>query len=152
MTAPAQELPGEPVNEYIEGPAFPPVVRLLATVFMAALFLWGVKASDEVLATSWDMSSAAVLIAALTLVVLCYAWILRSRTGISGTLIRQTWLWKKEVALADVVHIKFLYVPYLDWLISPRIIVRARGRGFVVFHAADPRVLAAFARLSLGER
>lgn len=144
-------LPGtQPVKAAVEGPAFPFMVKLLATALMAALVIWGLRVADEVFAASWTMGTATILILALGLVGLCYYWILRSRTGIDETHIRQSWMWNKEVALVDVAHIKFIYVPYMAWLIAPRMVVRARGRGLLVFHAADPHVLQAFARMSLG--
>ncbi|MES2975079.1 MAG: hypothetical protein V4757_15805 [Pseudomonadota bacterium] len=139
-----------PVVAAVEGPAFPLLVKLLASVMMAALLVWGLRVADEVLATSWSPGAAAVLLVAIGLVVLCYYWILRSRTTIDATHIRQTWMWNKEVALSDVAHIKFIAVPYMSWLIAPRMVIRARGRGVLVFHTADPEVLRAFARLTLG--
>ena len=134
----------------VEGAAFPLLVKVLASALMAALVVRGARVANEVAATAWSPGAAVVLLTALGLVGLCYYWILRSRTSISPTHIRQTWMWNKEVAMEDVAHIKFVCVPYLSWLIAPRMVIRARGRGVLVFHAADARVLQAFAKLSLG--
>ena len=38
----------------------------------------------------------------------------------------------------------------LTWLIAPRLVVRTRSAGSVVFHAAERPVIAACARISLG--
>lgn len=137
-------------NAVAEGAAFPWLVKLLATGLMAALLFWGLRAAGQVTAAAWSFSAIAFMVAALLVIALCYYWILRSRTRIDATSIQQSWLWPKQVALADVTQAKFIYVPYLSWLIAPRLVVRARGRGMFVFHAADQRVLQAFARLSLG--
>jgi hypothetical protein len=72
-----------------------------------------------------------------------------SRTKIDAVNIEQSWLWTKKVALAEISQAKFIYIPYLSWLIAPRLVVRA-SRGVYVFPAADRHVLEAFARLSLG--
>jgi hypothetical protein len=53
------------------------------------------------------------------------------------------------VPLAEITQAKFFSVPHLEWLIMPRLAIRARGRGFFVFYTGDRRVLQAFARLSL---
>ena len=139
-----------PISGSAEGPAFPVMVKALATLLMAALTIWGVRVAGQVMATSWSLSAAAFLVITLIVIVACYYWILCSRTTITSTRIEQTWLWPKKVALADITQAKFIYLPYLAWLIAPRLVVRAQGRGLFVFHAADQRVLQAFARLSLG--
>ena len=134
----------------VEGPAFPLFVKVLASLLVASLAVSAVRVAGDILGTSWTPGTAVVLLIAAGMVAVCFYWILRSRTGIDETHIRQSWLWDKEVALADVAHIKFVSVPYLGWLIAPRLVVRARGRGLIVFHAADTQVLQAFARISLG--
>ena len=89
------------------------------------------------------------MLGALGVTAVCYWRMLNSRTGIDSECIRQDFLWPKKVALADITQAKFICVPYLDWLITPRLAIRARGRGMFVFYAGDQRVLQAFARLSL---
>ncbi|MDP2817352.1 MAG: hypothetical protein Q8O29_03550 [Polaromonas sp.] len=133
-----------------EGAAFPVAVKLLASVLIAALAFWGVRAFDQMTGAGWSTSAAVFMGVTLCVIGLCYYWILRSRTVIDEDSIRQSWLWPKEVALADITQAKFIYVPYLQWLIAPRLMVRAKGRGLFVFHAADPQVLQRFAHLSLG--
>ncbi len=139
-----------PISGSAEGAAFPVMVKALATLLMAALTIWGVRVAGQVIATAWSPAAAAFLVTTLVVIVACYYWILCSRTTITATHIEQTWLWPKRVALADITQAKFIYLPYLAWLIAPRLVVRVQGRGMFVFHAADQRVLQAFARLSLG--
>ena len=132
-----------------EGPVFPWMVKALASLLMAALVFWGWRAADQIAAATWSASAAVVMLAALLVIALCYYWILRSRTKIDAISIEQSWLWTKKVALADIAQAKFIYIPYMSWLIAPRLVVRA-SRGVYVFPAADRQVLEAFARLSLG--
>lgn len=133
-----------------EGAAFPLPVKALATLLIVALAFWGLRAADQIVGTGWSAGAVVFMGVTLCVIGLCYYWILRSRTAIDANSIRQSWLWPKQVALADITQAKFIYVPYLHWLIAPRLIVRARGRGLFVFHAADQRVLQRFAHLSLG--
>ena len=133
-----------------EGPAFPLTVKMLASLLIAALAFWGIRAFDQMTGARWSTAAAVFMGVTLCVIGLCYYWILRSRTAIDTDSIRQSWMWPKQVALADITQAKFIYVPYLQWLIAPRLMVRARGHGLFVFHAADPQVLQRFAHLSLG--
>lgn len=144
----ASELP--PFLDTAEGAAFPVAVKILASLLIAALAFWGFRAFDQMTGAGWSTAAAVFMGVTLCVIGLCYYWILRSRTAIDASSIRQSWLWPKQVALADITQAKFIYVPYLQWLIAPRLMVRARGRGLFVFHAAEPQVLQRFARLSLG--
>lgn len=137
-------------DDRVEGAAFPLAVKLLASALVAALVFWGIQAFDQLTGAAWSTPAALFIGVTLCVIGLCYYWILRSRTAIDASNIRQSWLWPKQVALADITQAKFIYVPYMHWLIAPRLIVRARGRGLFVFHAADQRVLQRFAHLSLG--
>ena len=145
-----QAVPVSAEGETAEGAAFPFGVKALASVLMAALVFWGIQAFDQLTGAGWSTPAALFMGVTLCVIGLCYYWILRSRTAIDSSSIRQSWLWPKQVALTDITQAKFIYVPYMRWLIAPRLIIRARGRGMFVFHAADDKVLQRFARLSLG--
>ena len=136
--------------ETAEGAAFPLPVKALASLLVAALLFWGIRAADQIVGVGWSAGAVAFMAITLCVIGLCYYWIMCSRTAIDATSIRQTWLWPKRVALADITQAKLIYVPYLRWLIAPRLIVRARGLGMFVFHAADDKVLRKFVNLSLG--
>ena len=133
-----------------EGPAFPLQIKLLASLLVGSLLFWGIRAASNITLAQWPASTLMVMGLVSAFIAVSYYWILCSRTSIDATTIRQTWLWPKEVKLADVTQAKFIYVPYLTWLVVPRLVVRASGRGMYVFHSADKRVLAGFAKLSLG--
>jgi len=96
-------------------------------------------------------SAYALFFGGLVLVLGSYLTILRSRTAISPTHIRQFGLWTREVALADVSQAKLIHIPMLRWLIAPRLMVRVRGRGLYTFYTADPEVLAYMRHLGLGQ-
>lgn len=138
------------IDQPAEGPAFSIAAKTIATALLAALAWSGVSAAPQLVAHRGSVVQWLLLSLALAAITIVYFWILRSRTAIDSTHIRQTWLWPKEVAIAEVTEAKFVYVPYFAWLIAPRLVVRAGSKGRFVFHAADRRVLEAFARLSLG--
>lgn len=130
----------------VEGVAFPLGVRLLATLMVAALVYWGVQGADEVLQSGWTGSGVLLLAAALALVLWCLGWMWVSRTAATREGIEQSWLWRKRVRWCDIAQARIVGVPGLEWLVAPRLVVRPRSGGVMVFHSADREVLAAFAR------
>jgi len=140
----------EPMPAYAEGPAFPMLVKVLASVLVLGLLAAAWRVAMDTSQAAWPGPTWAFILATMLLIGYCHYWILFSRTRIDNLTISQTWMWRKRVALADITQAKFIYLPYLAWLMAPRLVLRVRGRGVVVFHAAQPGVMQAFARLSLG--
>jgi hypothetical protein len=134
-----------------EGPAFTPGVKMLATVLVIGVAVLGLRAAPSLLAGRTSLASLLFIGLVLLFVGIGYVAILRSRTRITATHIEQTWIVDKSVAIADITQVKFIVIPGFTWLVAPRLIVKARFPGSLVFHAADPRVLKAFARLALGQ-
>ncbi|MBC7996226.1 MAG: hypothetical protein H7Z15_23635 [Rhizobacter sp.] len=131
----------------LEGPAFTPLVKMLATTLVLGMVVYGWRVLPQLLAQPSSWLAWVFLLMMLGFVITCFVWILRSRTSISETHIRQTWFTDKQVSLADITQIKLIHIPYLTWLISPRLMVKTRMPGTMVFQTADPQVLAAFGRL-----
>lgn len=127
------------------GPAFPLGVRLLASVLVAAVLYWAVRSQEALGRVEWNGWTAAVIAFALALVLWSATWMWRSRTCVDPQGIRQTWLRDKRVAWRDISQARLVALPYLDALITPRLVVRPRGGGIVIFHSADRRVLQVFA-------
>ncbi len=138
------------VESRVEGPAFPMLVKSLATLLMLAMLYWGAGAEQQIIWKEFSTGAALLFGGALLITVVAYVWILKSRTSIDAEAIEQTWVWKRRVLLADITQAKFIYVPYLSWLIAPRLIVRA-GPGVNVFYSASPQVQRVFARLMSGK-
>lgn len=134
-----------------EGRAFTPLIQILATVLMLALIYWAMQSFSEIFSTKNSIVAIAMIVIAFVICCIVYYWILKSRTSINEEVIEQTWMWNKRILLKDVSQVKLIFIPYLSWLIAPRLIVRS-GIGMMVFHTAHPGVLAAFARISLGRR
>jgi|688.fasta_scaffold438709_2 hypothetical protein len=132
-----------------EGPAFTALIKLLASVLVGALIVWGARASRLMDWQSFSLSAGLVWGAALAIVLVVYYWILKSRTSIKNGMIEQTWVWKKQVNVAEIRQAKFIYLPALSWLIAPRLVVRT-GPIMTVFYTAHPDVQRAFAALMLG--
>ena len=139
----------EPLPLEAEGPAFTVLIKMLASILVGALIYWGARAARLVVWQEFSLSAACVWGAALVIILVIYYWILKSRTSIKQGVIEQSWLWKKQVRISDIRQAKFIYLPYLSWLIAPRLIVRT-GPVMTVFYAAHPAVQRSFATLMLG--
>lgn len=134
----------------VEGPAFTPLVKGCASLLVAGVVVYGARSVDRFVSAGTGVSLALFLALLAMFVVYCLWWMLISRTTVTATHLHQTWWSTKHVALADITQTKLILVPGLTWLIGPRLVVRTRSAGSVVFHAAQPDVIAAFARISLG--
>lgn len=128
-----------------EGPAFPLTVRLLATAMVAGMVGWGLQAREELGAASWNLSATAIVGGCFVLVLWCLVWMWRSRTRVDEQGIHQSWIWDKHVRWDQIAQARLVGVPKLEWIITPRLVVRPRGGGVQVFHSADRRVLEVFA-------
>ena len=142
---------GDDLPASFEGPAFTRGVKGLATVLMAALVVYGVQVAPAFIARRGTWPVMLLLLLAFCFIVVCFHAMLTSRTRVDATHIHQTWVTDKRVAIADITQVKLIYIPGLSWLIAPRMVVKTRRPGSTIFHTADPLVLAAFARLSLGQ-
>lgn len=138
-----------PLPSEAEGPAFTALIKLLASVLVGALIVWGARAARVMDWQAFSLSAGLLWAAALAIVLVVYYWLLKSRTSIKNGVIEQTWVWKKSVSVADIRQAKFIYLPALSWLIAPRLIVRT-GPVMTVFYTAHPSVQRAFAALMLG--
>ena len=135
----------------VEGPAYSRSAKAIATLLVGALVVAAVRNAGLLASAAWPAAAKASLAVVTVAVAACYYWILVSRTSVDATHITQTWLWPKHVRLVDITQARFIYLPGLSWIVAPRLVVRARGRGSAtVFPAAAPAVLREFARLSLG--
>jgi len=136
--------------ERVEGPSFPLAVKVMATLLLLGLAVQGWQVIDRQPWRDLGWQAGSFLLAAGVVIVSGYWGILTSRTSIDGRCIRQTWLWPKEVVLADITQVKLLHVPGLSWLVVPRLVVRSGTMNLTTFHAADARVLAALRLLAYG--
>jgi uncharacterized membrane protein YiaA len=138
--------PGAPC---VEGTAFTPTIKALSVLLVLGIAVYVVRLwpEDGWLSLGWQ--SLGFMAATLVVVLACLGYICWSRVRIDDTHIEQTWMWRKRVAIAEISQLKLIYVPYMSWLIAPRLVVRLGVTGWYVFHAADRRVLQRFYQLAV---
>lgn len=121
----------------VEGPAFPLLVKLLASALVAGMLVTAARVGGGLLEQSWTPTGLGLMLAAVVLVLWCLAWIWRSRTRVDADGIGQTWFWRKSVRWADVTQARFIAVRRLEWILAPRLVVRTRSGSVMLFHAGD---------------
>jgi hypothetical protein len=133
-----------------EGPSFARGTQWLATLVLVALAVLAWRHADNPL--WWTLPlELRMLLALLGATVAAGYWsVLSSRTRIGPEHIRQSGLLPRSVLLADIVQLKLIRLRGLEWLVTPRLVVRARGFGLHTFYCADPAVLAAVETLAYG--
>lgn len=135
----------------VEGPSFPPAVKFTATLLIVGILGWGLYAAETIAWRGLSVQGGLLLTLVAAVIGSGYWSILTSRTRIDEREIRQTWIWQKAVALADITQIKLIQVRGLEAIVVPRLMVRSRGLGLTTFQAGSPAVVAAFRRLAYDE-
>jgi hypothetical protein len=74
--------------------------------------------------------------------------VFRSVTSVSSSHIKQSWIWDKEMLVADLAYVKLIRLKGFDWLIAPRLYARTHGGKFASFYTANSTVLQQFELLS----
>ncbi len=135
------------MTQGVEGPAFSWPARLVA-LFAVVAVVWQAHGAWRETGTLPDGLSLTLFgLGGLGLLYgLGHIW--RTRTHVDDTHIRQTGWSHQEVEIARLTQVKLIYIPFLSWLISPRLVVRAGGLRTWVFHAADRAVLQRFWQLA----
>lgn len=134
----------------VKGPAFSKFAKALASGLIGLLFYSAIQVASKNSFAELPWTASIFVLLALSGLVYMYYWILVSRTEINREAIQQTWYANKCVRISEITKVKFICVPYLEWLIAPRIVVQVRGRGSYTFYAAKRELLVEFAKLSMG--
>jgi hypothetical protein len=129
------------------------IMRLLSVLLLSGLSLFSLPAFaylQGLCEQSPENPTLVLGLLAAALVAAGYWSVMRGRTAIDGQEIRHSGLPPRRVALADIAQIKLVRLRGLEWLVTPRLVVQARGLGSSSFHCADAGVLDAFEQLCYG--
>ena len=147
----SQALPQAEVPAYCEGLSFSAGARGAGTLLVLALAVlaWRHAAHPLVLMLVSQYTAFVLIVAAIV------AWgccnLLFSRTRVDATHLHQgCGPLRRSVALADISQLQLIRARGLEGLITPRLVVKARGAGRCTFYGADRGVLQAFEALAYG--
>ena len=134
----------EPTPPQLIGPAFGPVFKVLAWLINAALLVWMLR-----LQLPWGQGATVWAWAAWAMMGYTAWTVQRSRLHIDRERIEQDWMWRKQIAIADLSYLKLIRVRGLEWLLAPRVYARTMQGSFAVFYCADQVLLAEIERMAL---
>ncbi|QIL81242.1 hypothetical protein G7047_15995 [Diaphorobacter sp. HDW4A] len=140
----AGQQPSPRADDGLESKAFPPLVRLLAVVIVAALAAFAFLSIPALRDAHWDFTSLSTYALASVVIAWVGWWMVFSHTHYTDGAITQTWLWDKRVEAREVATFKIVHWPWLQFIISPRMLVRRRNGSMVWINSADPHLLVAF--------
>lgn len=143
-------LPAAASSTMVAGRSFAVGTQWLATALVLTLAVMAWRNRDHPLLRDLSAHLSAFALIAAAIVVVGYWTVLNSRTSIDDREIRQSGLLPRRVALADIGQLKLIRMRGLEWLITPRLVVQARGSGLCTFYCADPNVLQAVEQLAYG--
>lgn len=146
----AAPLPAADTATCRQGASFAPGTKLLATLLVVVLTALAWRNADHPLVRMLSTQNTVFVLIAVAIVGAGWWSVLHCRTTIDGIEIQQSGLLPRRVALADVAQLKLIRMRGLEWLITPRLVVRARGLGTITFYCADAGVLDAVEQLSYG--
>lgn len=135
-------------GEVISGKAFSLPFRILALLLVEGGAWWGYMLWNHGKLGNSVTTSALWLLAALVLMCVTVFFVFRSVTSISASHLKQSWIWDKEMLIADLAYVKLIRLKGFDWFIAPRLYARTHGGKFASFYAANSSVLQQFELLS----
>lgn len=135
-------------DQVISGKAFSITFRVLSLLLVEGIAWWAyVLWVNDKLGTSVT-SSSLWLLAALALMIITVFYVFRSITSISTQHLKQSWIWDKEMLVADLAYAKLIRLRGFEWLIAPRLYARTHGGKFASFYGSTPDVLKQFESIS----
>lgn len=135
-------------DQVISGKAYTVAFRVLAILLVEGVAWWAyVLWSNGKLGTSLT-TSILWLVAAIILMAITVYYVFRSVTSITATHLKQSWIWDKEMLVADLAYAKLIRLRGFEWLIAPRLYARTHSGKFASFYASTPDVLEQFEEIS----
>lgn len=136
-----------PAAPMVEGPAFSWFFKLLGCAMALGCALWFAWLLQTGKLVIGSRAGWAYLLGAQAILVWTVWHICTSVSRITAAAIAQSWIWRKEVAIADLAYAKFIRVRGLEWLVAPRLYVRTVLGKFSIVYVATPTLWAECERL-----
>lgn len=119
-----------------QGAAFSVHFKCIAVLISAVIGYWGWQALPNLGWSALSAQSQWMLGGCIGLIVYTLYHVMVSRTVVSPTHIQQNFVFNRSVHLGEVSFAKFVYIPYLTWLIAPRLFVRTPSNKFAAFYGS----------------
>ena len=125
------------ITETTVGPAFTNGFKAITCAVVAAIAYWGWPAIQAMPLRTMPASTHFILWGGIAMIVYTAYHIMVSRTTISPTHIEQRFVFTRSLHLGELSYAKFIYIPYLTWLIAPRLYIRSANNKFMAIYGAS---------------
>ncbi len=135
------------ISTTTEGAAFSLPFKCITVLIAAAIAYWGWQAVPNLAWRSMASQAQWMLGGAAALIAYTFYHVMVSRTTVSPTEIKQNFVFNRQVHLGEVTFAKFIYIPYLTWLIAPRLFVRTASNKFAAIYGATHELHQVFGKI-----
>lgn len=125
------------ITETTSGPAFTLWFKAFTLMLLAVMAYMGWPALNALDFKSMPVQSHLILWGGIAIVLYTAFHIMVSRTTITPTHIEQRFVFTRRMHLGELSFAKFIYIPYLTWLIAPRLYVRSAQNKFMAIYGAS---------------
>jgi hypothetical protein len=135
------------IHSTTTGAAFSAAFKCITVLIAVAIACWGYLALPNLGWQAMPTQAKWVLGGCLGLVLYTLYHVMVSRTTVTPTEIRQNFVFNRYVHLGEVSFVKFIYIPYLTWLIAPRLYVRTASNKFHAIYGATHELHQVFGQI-----
>lgn len=133
----------------VSGPSFGWTVRLLAGAFLSWIALLMMQAPVREGYARLDTWVQLAMIACTVLMIAGYWYFFTGKTTLTADGISQSWLWRKQMRWDEVKSARFMGLPFLAWLIPPRLLLTSERGRRVLFNGGCSELHRAFAQATV---
>jgi hypothetical protein len=135
------------INSTTSGAAFSVPFKCITVLIAVAIAYWGYQALPSLGWQTMATQAKWILGGCVGLVLYTLYHVMVSRTTVTPTEIRQNFVFNRHVHLGEVSFVKFIYIPYLTWLIAPRLYVRTASNKFHAIYGATRELHLVFGQI-----
>ena len=145
----ATALAQEGIELPVSGPSFGWTVRLLTGAFLSWIALLMAQAPVREGYARLDTWVQLAMITCVVIMLAGYWYLFTGKTTLTADGISQSWLWRKQMQWSEVKSARFMGLPYLAWLIPPRLLLTSERGRRVLFNGGCTALHRAFAQATV---
>ncbi|PPE69363.1 hypothetical protein IS481_15325 [Caldimonas thermodepolymerans] len=137
------------LNLPVSGPSFGWTIRLLAGAFLGWVALAMAQPPVRAGYASLSLGMQLLMIGCVLVLLVGYWYFFTGRTVLTEEGISQNWAWRKQMRWDEVKAARFLGLPFLTWLIPPRLLLVSHAGRRILFNGGNAELHRAFAQATV---
>ena len=133
----------------LTGPSFGWTVRLLGGAFLSWIALLMMQPPVREGYARLETWMQLAMIACVVVMLIGYWYFFTGKTTLDAKGVSQDWMWRKSMQWDDVKSARFMGLPFLAWLIPPRLLLTSQRGQRVLFHGGSADLHRAFAQVTV---